>query len=168
MQIGSVTDILVGIDAVVSVCLVECAGTFVEPRTDLTSPIKEVAEPVVLAAVIVNGFLDAAGDRDFVIQVYDFLCALDHPGQNTFACVLIEVIAILSSGALTDFCLNLLRILMRNLECSVCIGSDSCNAVFLSDNDDLAVLALVANTLVIEILNLFHTVLLSVETISSA
>ena len=100
VEIGSVTDILVGIDAVVSVCLVECAGTFAEPRTDLTSLIKEVAEPVVLAAVIVNGFLDAAGDRDFVIQVYDFLCALDHPGQNTFACVLLEAIAIVLDVAL--------------------------------------------------------------------
>ena len=45
--------------------------------------------------------------------------------------------------------------------------SASINGTLLSDNDDLAVLALVANTLVIEILDLFHTVLLSMETISS-
>ena len=45
---------------------------------------------------------------------------------------------------------------MSNLECSVCIGSDAGNAVFLSDDDDFAVLALIADTLVIKVLDLFH------------
>ena len=104
-----------------------------------------------------------SGGEQFNVLLRTDLASKKEKRQND---TLIQV-SVLSSGALTDFCLNLLRIRMRNLECSVCIGSDSCNTVFLSDNDDLAVLALVANTLVIEILDLFHTVLLSSETISS-
>ena len=92
-----------------------------------------------------------SGGEQFNVLLRTDLASKKEKRQND---TLIQV-SVLSSGALTDFCLNLLRIFMRNLECSVCIGSDSCNTVFLSDNDDLAVLALVANTLVIE-LSLIH------------
>lgn len=70
-------------------------------------------------------------------------------------------VSVLSSGALADFlfivlCALLLHIHVRNFECSVGIGSNPCNAVFLSDFDNLSVPTLVTDTLIIEILDLLH------------
>ena len=57
----------------------------------------------------------------------------------------------------TDITDSLLHILMGNLERSVCIGGNPGNAVLLPNDDDLAVLALIADTLIIKILHLLHS-----------
>lgn len=94
VEIGGVTDILVGIDTEVSVCLVECAGAFTEPRTDLAFLIEEIAEPVVLSTVVINGFPDAGRYRYLVFQIDDLFRTFDDPGENAFTGVLIKVITI--------------------------------------------------------------------------
>lgn len=50
---------------------------------------------------------------------------------------------------------------MGNLERFVCIGGNPSNAVLLPNDDDLAILALIADTLIIKILHVLHRPLLS-------
>ena len=85
----------------VAVCLVQGAGTFTVGAADLALLIEEVAEPVILAAVIINGFLHGSRNRELIAQVDDLLGSFDDPGKNALASVLVKVVTVVLDIALT-------------------------------------------------------------------
>ena len=78
----------------IAVCLVQATGTFTVGAADLALLIEEVAEPVILTAVIIDGFLHGIRNRELVAQVDDLLGAFDDPGKNALASVLVEVVTV--------------------------------------------------------------------------
>ena len=94
VEICRAADILVGIHELIALCLVQGAGTFTVGITDLALLIEEVAEPVILATVIIDGFLHGSRNRELVAQVDDLLGTFDDPGKNALSGILREVIAV--------------------------------------------------------------------------
>lgn len=78
----------------IAVCLIQGAGTFPVAAANLALLIEEVAEPVILAAVVIDGFLHDSRNRELVAQVDDILGALDDPGKNALSGILIQVVAV--------------------------------------------------------------------------
>ena len=65
----------------VAVRLVQGAGTFTVGAADLALLIEEVAEPVILAAVIIDGFLYGSRNRELVAQVDNLFGTLNDPAS---------------------------------------------------------------------------------------
>ena len=84
----------------IAVCLVQGAGTFTVSIADLALLIEEVAEPVILAAVVIDGFLHGSRNRELVAQVDDLLGTFDDPGKNALSGVLVKVVTVVLDIAL--------------------------------------------------------------------
>ena len=107
IEIGGRADILVGILAVVAVCLVEGVRAFTIGRVYFALVFEEVSKPVILIAIFVDSLLYTQGEFHLVVRIDDFFCALDNPSEDTFACVVIKVIAeVLNIASAFDFCIE--------------------------------------------------------------
>lgn len=95
VEVCRAANILVGVHAVIAVCLVQGAGTVTVAAADFAPLIEEVAEPVVLGAVIVNSFLHGSRNREFVVQVNDLFGSFYDPFENALSGILIQVVAVI-------------------------------------------------------------------------
>ena len=100
VEVRRAAHILIGIDAVVTVRLVQRRRTLLIAFADVAFVLKEVSQPVILAAVFVDGLLYALRYRDPVFQLNDLLRTLDDPGEYALASVVIQVLAVILDVAL--------------------------------------------------------------------
>lgn len=100
IEICRTADILVGVHAVIAVCLIQGTGTFPVAAADLALLIEEIAEPVILAAVVIDGLLHDSRNRELVAQVDNLFGTLDDPGKNALSGILIQVVAVVLDVAL--------------------------------------------------------------------
>lgn len=68
VEVSRAADILVAVHRVVAVCLIQCRGAFLIGVIHLALVRKEMAEPVILIAIFIDGLFDASGNRNLVVE----------------------------------------------------------------------------------------------------
>lgn len=104
VEVSRAADILVAVHRVVAVCLIQCRGAFLIGVIHLALVRKEMAEPVILIAIFIDGLLDASGNRNLVVQLDDLFGTFDDPRQNAFTGIIKQVLTVIFDVALAgDF-----------------------------------------------------------------
>ena len=78
---------------------VELAGFDLQAAADLAALVQEMAQPVIVLAVLLDGPLDTFRQRNLEIMLNDIRCALNHPGEDRAASIPEQV-----GGVLDEIC----------------------------------------------------------------
>ena len=104
VKVCRAADILIAVHRVVAVCLIQCRGAFLIGIIHLALVRKEMAEPVILSTIFIDGLLDASGNRNLVVQLDDLFSTFDDPRQNAFTGIIKQVLTVIFDVALAgDF-----------------------------------------------------------------
>lgn len=100
VEVCRAADILVAVQRVISVGLIKRRGAFLAGIVHLALVGKEVAKPVVLVTIFINGVLHTGRNRNLVAQLDDLLGTFDDPSQNAFTGIVKQVLAVILDVAL--------------------------------------------------------------------
>jgi hypothetical protein len=100
IEVRRTAHILVAVQRVVAVRLIQRRGAFLKGVIHLALLIQKMSEPVVLAAVFLDGLRHAVRDRNLVAQRDDLFGTFDDPCQNAFSGIFIQVLAVILDVAL--------------------------------------------------------------------